>query len=210
MHEMIECLTECTESAIKADQTCVGQYPIGDVVDMIKDLSEAEYYAKITKAMDESNLEDTMEMFDRYGDGYRRYYDHYRYKNGKFAPKGSGTYRRGYDEPPYYHMTPERYHEMENMRDMDRDKHGRMYYTEPSGNNIRMNESNYDRTKRNYTETKELHKSNTPEDKEHNMKSLETYMAELARDVSGMVNDMSQEEKALAKTKLTALVNKIQ
>lgn len=210
MHEMIECLTECTESAIKADQTCVGQYPIGDVVDMIKDLSEAEYYAKITKAMDESNLEDTMEMFDRYGDGYRRYYDHYRYKNGKFAPKGSGTYRRNYDEPPYYHMTPERYHEMENMRDMDRDKHGRMYYTEPSGNNIRMNESNYDRTKRNYTETKELHKSNTPEDKEHNMKSLETYMAELARDVSGMVNDMSQEEKALAKTKLTALVNKIQ
>ena len=210
MHEMIECLTECTESAIKADQTCVGQYPIGDVVDMIKDLSEAEYYAKITKAMDESNLEDTMEMFDRYGDGYRRYYDNYRYKNGKFAPKGSGTYRRGYDEPPYYHMTPERYHEMENMRDMDRDKHGRMYYTEPSGNNMHMNESNYDRTKRNYTETKELHKSNTPEDKEHNMKSLETYMAELARDVSGMVNDMSQEEKALAKTKLTALVNKIQ
>ena len=42
------------------------------------------------------------------------------------------------------------------------------------------------------------------------MKSLETYMAELARDVSGMVNDMSQEEKALTKTKLTALVNKIQ
>ena len=156
------------------------------------------------------NPEEVLEMFERYGDGGRRYYDHYRYANGRFAPKGSGTYRRGYDEPPYYHMTPERYHEMENMRDMDRDKHGRMYYTEPSGNNIRMNESNYDRTKRNYTETKELHKSNTPEDKEHNMKSLETYMAELARDVSGMVNDMSQEEKALAKTKLTALVNKIQ
>lgn len=106
-------------------------------------------------------------------------------------------------------MTPEKYHEMEDMRDMDRDKHGRMYYTEPSGN-MHMNESNYDRTKRNYTETKELHKSNTPEDKEHNMKSLETYMAELARDVSGMVNNMSPEEKALTKTKLTALVNKIQ
>lgn len=210
MHEMIECLTECTESAIKADQTCVGQYPIGDVVDMIKDLSEAEYYAKITKTMDESDPEEVLEMFERYGDGGRRYYDHYRYANGRFAPKGSGTYRRGYDEPPYYHMTPERYHEMEDMRDMDRDKHGRMYYTEPSDNNMHMNESNYDRTKRNYTETKELHKSNTPEDKEHNMKSLETYMAELARDVSGMVNDMSPEEKALAKTKLTALVNKIQ
>ena len=161
--------------------------------------------------MEKSEDEEIMRMVEEFGDyPGRRYYDHYRYANGRFAPKGSGTYRRGYDEPPYYHMTPERYHEMEDMRDMDRDKHGRMYYTEQSGNNIRMNESNYDRTKRNYTETKELHKSNTPEDKEHNMKSLETYMAELARDVSGMVNDMSQEEKALAKTKLTALVNKIQ
>ena len=158
--------------------------------------------------MDESTSEETLEMFERYGDG-RRFYDKYRYADGRFAPKGSGTYRRGYDEPPYYHMTPEKYHEMEDMRDMDRDKYGRMHYTEPSGN-MHMNESNYDRTKRNYTETKEVHKSNTPEDKEHNMKSLETYMAELARDVSGMVNDMSQEEKALAKTKLTALVNKIQ
>ena len=142
---------------------------------MMKDLSEAMYYRTLTKAMDESDPEEVLEMFERYGDVGRRYYDHYRYANGRFAPKGSGTYRRGYDEPPYYHITPEKY-----------------------------------RTKRNYTETKELHKSNTPEDKEHNMKSLETYMAELARDVSGMVNDMSPEEKALTKTKLTALVNKIQ
>ena len=209
-HKMIECLTEKALSQLECGVENVDTEEFGAVVDIIKDLNEAEYYAKISVAMDESDPEEVLEMFERYGDGGKRYYDHYRYANGRFAPKGSGTYRRGYDEPPYYHMTPERYHEMENMRDMDRDKHGRMYYTEPSGNNMHMNESNYDRTKRNYTETKELHKSNTPEDKEHNMKSLETYMAELARDVSGMVNDMSPEEKALAKTKLTALVNKIQ
>ena len=216
MHKWAKQIMECVKS--KVDGIGIDNFEgqnlddLKDFTEIVKNIACFDKDYRIVEAMEKSeDNEDIMRMLEQYEDyPGRRYYDHYRYANGRFAPKGSGTYRRGYDEPPYYHMTPERYHEMENMRDMDRDKHGRMYYTEPSGNNIRMNESNYDRTKRNYTETKELHKSNTPEDKEHNMKSLETYMAELARDVSGMVNDMSQEEKALAKTKLTALVNKIQ
>lgn len=204
MHEMIECLTECTESAIKADQTCVGQYPIGDVVDMIKDLSEAEYYAKITKAMDESNLEDTMEMFDRYVDGYRRYYDNYRYKNGKFAPKGSGTYRRNYDEPPYYHMTPELYHDMESRRDMDRYSRHRMYYTEPI-----TTESRYDKAKRGYEESKMTHKENTPEHKQAKMKDLEMYLKELSEDVTQLIEDATPEERSMVKNKMQVLVQKL-
>ena len=47
IHEMIESLTECTKEAIESDQTCVGSYPIGEVVDMIKDLADAEYHARI-------------------------------------------------------------------------------------------------------------------------------------------------------------------
>ena len=216
MHKWAKQIMECVKAKVEAIglDSFEGQNldDLKDFTEIAKNIACFDKDYRIVEAMEKSeDNEDIMRMLEQYEDyPGRRYYDHYRYANGRFAPKGSGTYRRGYDEPPYYHMTPERYHEMENMRDMDRDKHGRMYYTEPSGNNIRMNESNYDRTKRNYTETKELHKSNTPEDKEHNMKSLETYIAELARDVSGMVNDMSQEEKALAKTKLTALVNKIQ
>lgn len=216
MHKWAKQIMECVKAKVEAIglDSFEGQNldDLKDFTEIAKNIACFDKDYRIVEAMEKSeDNEDIMRMLEQYEDyPGRRYYDHYRYANGRFAPKGSGTYRRGYDEPPYYHMTPEMYHEMENMRDMDRDKHGRMYYTEPSGNNIRMNESNYDRTKRNYTETKELHKSNTPEDKEHNMKSLETYMAELARDVSGMVNDMSQEEKALAKTKLTALVNKIQ
>ena len=216
MHKWAKQIMECVKAKVEAIglDSFEGQNldDLKDFTEIAKNIACFDKDYRIVEAMEKSeDNEDIMRMLEQYEDyPGRRYYDHYRYANGRFAPKGSGTYRRGYDEPPYYHMTPERYHEMENMRDMDRDKHGRMYYTEPSGNNIRMNESNYDRTKRNYTETKELHKSNTPEDKEHNMKSLETYLAELARDVSGMVNDMSQEEKALAKTKLTALVNKIQ
>ena len=153
----------------------------------------------IVEAMKETENEDNMraiEMYEDYPD--RRFYDHYRYADGRFAPKGKGTYRRGYEEPPYMHMYPE----AEHMRDMDRD-YGKMYYTEP------MSESSYDRAKRNYTETKEIHKNNTPEDKEHKMKSLDSYTKELASDITGMVADMSAEEKNLLRTKLSTLVSKI-
>ena len=61
IHEMIESLTECTKEAIESDQTCVGSYPIGEVVDMIKDLADAEYHARIAKAMEEAEEDDKEE-----------------------------------------------------------------------------------------------------------------------------------------------------
>ncbi len=206
MHKMIECLTEKALAELDKGIENVDTKEMGEVVDMIKDLNEAEYRAVIVKSMkeaDEEQKEYDKELLralkDEYGEeSGRRYYDHYRYANGRFAPKGKGTYRRGYEEPPYMHMYPE----AEHMRDMDRD-YGKMYYTEP------MNESSYDRAKRNYTETKEMHKANTPEDKEHKMKSLDSYTKELASDITGMVADMSAEEKNLLRTKLSTLVSKI-
>lgn len=206
IHKMVECLTEKTLSELDKGIENVNVEEMSEAVDMIKDLCEAEYRAVIVKSMKKADEEE--EEYDKellrslkaeYGEeSGRRYYDHYRYANGRFAPKGKGTYRRGYEEPPYMHMYPE----AEHMRDMDRD-YGKMYYTEP------MNESGYDRAKRNYTETKEMHKANTPEDKEHKMKSLDSYTKELASDITGMVADMSAEEKNLLRTKLSTLVSKI-
>lgn len=125
IHEMIESLTECTKEAIESDQTCVGSYPIGEVVDMIKDLADAEYHARIAKAMEEAEEDDKEEekyllkrFKEEYGDDEgRRYYDEWRYSSGRFAPKGRGM-RRGFDETPYWHMTPEMYRDMD--IDMDR------------------------------------------------------------------------------------------
>nr|DAY13638.1 MAG TPA: hypothetical protein [Bacteriophage sp.] len=206
IHKMQECLTEKAVNEFEKGIENVDTSEMGEVVDMIKDLAEAEYHSIISKAMKKADEEE--EEYDKellrslkaeYGEeSGRRYYDHYRYANGRFAPKGKGTYRRGYEEPPYMHMYPE----AEHMRDMDRD-YGKMYYTEP------MSESSYDRAKRNYTETKEMHKANTPEDKEHKMKSLDSYTKELASDITGMVADMSAEEKNLLRTKLSTLVSKI-
>ena len=203
MHCMIEKLSECAKSEMESGIENVDTCEMGKVVDMMKDLSEAMYYRTLTKAMDESTSEETLEMFERYGDG-RRFYDKYRYADGRFAPKGRGT-RRGYDEPPYYHMNPDMYreHEPEYWRDMDR-KDGKMYYTEP----ITM-ESRYDKAKRGYEESKMAHKENTPEHKQAKMKDLEMYLKELSEDVTQLIADATPEERSMVKNKMQILTQKI-
>lgn len=208
MYCMIEKLAECAEKQFDAGIENIDTAEMGQVVDMMKDLSEAMYYRELTKAMQEFDAEDVMEMLDRYGDG-RKFYDHYRYADGRFAPKGRGTYRRGYEEPPYYHMTPEMYRNMEQYRDMDRGS-GRMYYSEPSMNSGVHTESRYDMAKRNYTESKELHRGNTPEDKEQKMKELEKYLREIGSDIAELISDASTEEKNLLKNRMQVIMQKIQ
>lgn len=217
MHKWAKQIMECVKA--KVDGIGIDNFE-GQNLDDLKDFTEiAKNIAcfdkdyRIVEAMEKSeDNEDIMRMLEQCEDyPDRRYYDAYRYANGRFAPKGRGT-RRGYEEPPYYHMYPE----AEHMRDMDRDDRGKMYYSEPASNvsgsnNMSRNysESNYDRAKRNYTETKELHKGNTQEDKEHKMKSLDGYMKELSTDITHLLGDMTAEEKNLLRTKLSTLVSKI-
>ena len=204
MHCMIEKLSECAKSEMESGIENVDTCEMGKVVDMMKDLSEAMYYRTLTKAMDESTSEETLEMFERYGDG-RRFYDKYRYADGRFAPKGRGTYRRGYDEP-YYHMNPDMYreHEPEYWRDMDR-KDGKMYYTEP----ITM-ESRYDKAKRMYTETKAKHNSGSVEDKQLTLKEGEKMLNVIIDELMEMVSDATPEMKNMIKTKGMSAMQKIQ
>lgn len=203
---MVECLTEKTLSELDKGIENVNVEEMSEAVDMIKDLCEAEYRAAIVKSMKKADEEE--EEYDKellrslkteYGEeNGRRFYDHYRYANGRFAPKGKGTYRRGYEEPPYMHMYPE----AEHMRDMDRD-YGKMYYTEP------MNESGYDRAKRNYTETKEMHSGTTPEDKEQRMKALDKYIKTVTNEIIKIVSDnATTEEKSLIKNNMNNLMSK--
>lgn len=217
MHKWAKQIMECVKTKVEAIglDSFEGQNldDLKDFTEIAKNIACFDKDYRIVEAMEKSeDNEDIMRMIEQYEDyPDRRYYDAYRYANGRFAPKGRGT-RRGYEEPPYYHMYPEREH----MRDMDRDDRGKMYYSEPSSNmggndNMSRNysESNYDRAKRNYTETKELHKGNTQEDKEHKMKSLDGYMKELSTDITHLLGDMTAEEKNLLRTKLSTLVSKI-
>ena len=95
-------------------------------------------------------------------------------------------------------MTPEMYRDWDTDRDMDREKHGRMYYTEPKSY------SRYDMARRGYTEARDTHK-----DKDTKMHELESYMTELGKDVSDLISGMSPEERTLAKSKLATLINKM-
>lgn len=205
MHEMIEKLSEAAECEFSKGIENVDTCEMDKVVDMMKDLSEAMYYRTLTKAMQESDTEEIMEMFDKYGDDGKRYYDMWRYKSGRFAPKGRGT-RRGYEEPPYYHMTPDQYkeHEPEYWRDLDR-KDGKMYYTEP----ITM-ESRYDKAKRMYTETKAKHNSGSVEDKQLTLKEGEKMLNVIIDELMEMVNDATPEMKNMIKTKGMSAMQKIQ
>lgn len=185
-----------------------------DWTEIVKNIVKFDKDYKIVEAMKKSEEnENVMEMLERYADyPERRYYDHYRYADGRFAPKGHGTYRRNYEEPPYYRMTPDMYreHEPRYYRDMDRSD-GRMYYTETGDMNRSGNsESSYDRAKRMYTETKNTHRDNSTESKQAKMRELEQYTKELAEDVTQLLTDMTQEEKALLKSRMQVLMQKIQ
>lgn len=191
MHDMIEKLSECAKAEFDKGMEHIDADEMGKVTDMLKDLATAMYYRILTEEMEEDNG--------------RHFYDDYRYKTtGRFAPKGKGTYvgRHGYEEPPYWHMTPEMY------RDMDK-SYGRMYFTEPTATDSGRTESRYDTAKRHYTETRDMHRENTKEDKEHKMKALDDYIKELAGDITDMIDGMTAEEKALAKSKLSTLVTKM-
>lgn len=114
----------------------------GKIIDIVKDLAEAEYHARLAKClrkedeeeeaeekymkmkMKEEHADEYKRYMDKYGeDADRKFYDAWRYKNGRFAPKGRGT-RRGYEES--YPAMIEAY-APEYWRDIDRDL-GRMYY----------------------------------------------------------------------------------
>lgn len=156
IHEMEEKLTEIALCELNKGIECVNTAEMGAVIDMIKDLACAEKEAREAKEMQKEEEEDEAEekyirkmlkeenkdeykrYMDEYGeDGERRFYDNYRYADGRFAPKRRGSYRprssgrrgrRGYEEPMYF-LPPEIYmnYSPEELRDMDRDM-GRMYY----------------------------------------------------------------------------------
>lgn len=154
IHCMVEKLAECAKCEVEKGIEQLNTEEMGEVTDMIKDLCEAEYYARIAKCMEKSEEEDEAEekhfikmlkeqykdeykeMKEQYGDeADRRFYDSWRHADGSFAKKGTGEYRprsyyrrRGYAEP-MYHMPMNMYHDYspEELRDMDRDM-GRMYY----------------------------------------------------------------------------------
>ena len=65
LHCMIEKFTECAKHEVECGIEKLDTKEMGEVADIIKDLCEAEYYAKISKAMDESEYGEDYDMLVR-------------------------------------------------------------------------------------------------------------------------------------------------
>jgi hypothetical protein len=224
IHSMIEKLSEVAKCELDKGVENIDTKEMGEVAEIIKELSEAEYYAKISKAMDEAEYGEDYDYMGAYDEHERK-----GYRGQRRDSRGRYMSRRGYEAPMMMHD------DREYMRDMDRID-GRMYYTSgessmsgsTSGNssmnsgssNMGYSESgsNYGsrmqrdsregksgQMRRGYMEAKEQGK-----DKQQKMKELEDYMKELSTDVTEMIGDASPEEKSLLKQKMQVLMQKIQ
>lgn len=141
IHEMMENLTAYAECEVKKAIECESYdvNVIGGIIDMVKDLADAEKNARIAKEMQKCEEEEEAEekyilrMFiEKMGeDDGRRLYDQWRYKSGRFAPKGRGT-RRGYT--PYLHMMDDMY---EDEMDFPEMANYRMGYSDGRSGNSR-------------------------------------------------------------------------
>ena len=214
MHKWAKQIMECVKAKVEAIglDSFEGQNldDLKDFTEIAKNIACFDKDYRIVEAMEKSeDNEDIMRMLEQYEDyPDRRFYDNYRYANGRFAPKGRGT-RRGYIEPPYYHQMPDDYRTWEDkpvqerMRDLDR-MSGRMHYTEPTTATRDSREGKSGMMRRSYIEAKEMHK-----DKDTTMQELEKYLKGVSEDITDVIGSMTPEERSMLKSKMSTLVTKL-
>lgn len=219
IHDMKEILTEWAKEELCKGKQCVCTKEMGEVIDMIKDLAEAEkccYEAKqfkyIVKAMEEEQEKEKkcetdgmpwyISLFsDRAG------YDNWRYSSGRFAPKGRGHFA-GYMEPWYDPMM--------HGDQKDWDGYGRMGYDEnnKTGGQMRISGMNNGRTgytmtpydryqdaRRHYTET------HSQEDKQQMDEHAKEHLDASITSFKDIWKDADPEMKRRMKANLSSLVN---
>ena len=198
--QSVKALCEIVENAIRNEfekgTGNVDTQEMYKVVDIYKDLSEVKkniiegcYKMQIMEAMEESE----------YGKDYDENGE-IRYYRNQPRDKDTGRYVKAYT------MTPEMYNDKSAAyyRDMDRAA-GKMYYTESRD----YREGRSGKGRKMYMETKAIHNSDNPNDKQAKLRELENYMSDLSGDVTEMIMDASPEEKAMLKTKMQTLIQKI-
>lgn len=237
MHKLAEKIADCLKAKVegKGIDNIEGQdlAELGMWTDIIKDLVCYDKDKKIIEAMDEAEeSEEAMKYIEMYEDYPERkgYRGQPRDSRGRYM---SNRGRRGYES----RMMPDMdWDDMEYQRDMDRNSHNKMYYTDGSMSGSSSmggsqssgsmgsqggsrgysdggrgnSESRYDRARRGYEESKAMHKSGSVEDKKKNMESLEHYMKELSEEMAELIESMDASEKTMVRSKLQTLAQKVQ
>ena len=201
---MVEKLTECAnhefdEKGVKEIDT----EEMSKVAEMIKELCEAEYYATITKAMEESGKRGRgsrmgFEMMPM--DDYQDDEDYWRHVD---MMKG----RMFFPEARY-----------DNDMQWSSNDGGRRYTSQGSSQSGSTQGSNdggmrgttssrYGYSYDEYMKEKQMHSGQDEVSKKKRMDKLEEYMDDLGDMAKDMVRDMSPEEKQIWKAKLNKLIN---
>lgn len=194
LHQMKECLVSVVEEQIYGDLNQISAEELGEVVDMIKDLSEAIYYCTITEAMEKNEKEDMEKMKETmyyprssmYSTYPVEYFDP-RHRETMYAPTNAGN---SYSSSGS--MYSDKIHYPNSTTHVYRDGSMKDPYEGKSGEYRKM-----------YMEGKGV------KDKTRQMQELDHYMQELAQDVTEMIQDASPEEKTLLQQKLSTLITKI-
>lgn len=182
---------------------------LGEVTDMIKDLTEAEekcwkacYYKEIVEAMKKEGEEN-----ERAG------YDHWRYSSGRFAPTGSGHYSPGYTP---MHMMDDDYDMMGYTKSQSGNRtsyssdgrstgsysNGRSGYTHPMmGNRLGDSYDDYDMARRHYTET------HSDEDRKKMDDHAKKHIEETVETIKDIWKDADPNLQHIMKEKFGKLIN---
>lgn len=173
---------------------------LGEVVDMVKDLSEAIYYCEVTKAMEES------EKNGKINNGHQQemmYYTPPMHYNGEHNGNADGR-----DMPRMYYNTSS-YGGGGNSSGSSGSSgsnNSSSYYSEREFPSTFQDEreGRSPRSRRMYMEAKQTH-----QDKATQMRELEKYMQELTQDIVEMVEGSTAEEKQYLSKRVSALANKL-
>lgn len=174
------------ETGLNQDINCIDAKELGEIVDIVKDMTEAMYYCSITDAMNET---DEAEKYIQ-----------------KYLPELS--YSRNYN--PYYRMNDNRYPERmyyssrckpfkmidDSMRNYNSYNNDYEVHDEKDGNSWLY--------RRNYMEDKELKR---PE--KESMQDLEDYAQTLTDDILELIQEATPREKEILKQKISTLASKI-
>lgn len=176
---------------------------LGEAIDMIKDLAEAEYYCTVVKAMEEASENKSTNNY-YYTDHYypTSYYRDVDRDLGRMYYSGGGGQNSNSSSPNNANAN---YYTENSMYMGGNDKRG--YYTEQSYP-MTLHDSREGRSpkmRKMYMESKDMHHDNSK-----TMQELESYMQELTQDMMEMIGKASPEEKSLLQKKINMLANKIQ
>lgn len=198
LKNMKETLIGCVQTQL-ADIKNVDTEELGEAIDMIKDLEEAIYYCTITKAMEEQEKEE--------GHMRRHYFDpmiHYPYERDMDKHMGRMYYS---DRPRNEQGEFISYYSDGSNGNRSGTSSGNTSYFHEKQMPFELRDAREGRSpmsRRNYMESKELHK-----DKNSKIKELEKYCKELTEDIVEMIEDASPEERQMLEKKMTNLTSKI-